>query len=380
MKSLAGSKLRSFLTMLGIIIGVAAVIVLVSLMSGMTDYITDSFSDLGTDQISVSVTNTGTRSVTPDDMYEILEDNSGLLLELSPTVQTRGMVKRGADSLSTTSMTGVSEGYLDIGALELSTGRFLTYSDIVSEQKVCVIGSYVAQELFSGEDPLGQTIKLNGQPYTVVGTLTEKADSEEGSSDDCIYLPYSSATKLAMNSDITSYTFTANSEQMDLAKSVLESELYAVFLNEDLYTVTTLSEMLEMVETITGMMTALLVGIAAISLLVAGIGIMNIQLVSVTERTREIGIRKSLGAKQSVILRQFIMEAGVQSSIGGILGIILGSVLTTVASSLIGLDAPPSVQAIMVSFLVSAGIGILFGYMPAKRAARLNPIDALRSE
>ncbi len=380
MKSLAGSKLRSFLTMLGIIIGVAAVIVLVSLMSGMTNYITDSFSDLGTDQISVSVTNTGTRSVTPDDMYEILEDNSGLLLELSPTVQTRGMVKRGADSLSTTSMTGVSEGYLDIGALELSTGRFLTYSDIVSEQKVCVIGSYVAQELFDGEDPLGQTIKLNGQPYTVVGTLAEKADSEEGSSDDCIYLPYSSATKLAMNSDITSYTFIANSEQMDLAKSVLESELYAVFLNEDLYTVTTLSEMLEMVETITGMMTALLVGIAAISLLVAGIGIMNIQLVSVTERTREIGIRKSLGAKQSVILRQFIMEAGMQSSIGGILGIILGSVLTTVASSLIGLDAPPSVQAIIVSFLVSAGIGILFGYMPAKRAARLNPIDALRSE
>ncbi len=380
LKSLAGSKLRSFLTMLGIIIGVASVIVLVSLMDGMTSYITDSFSDLGTDQISVSVTNTDSRRVEPDDMYEILEENEGLLTGLSPVVSARGTVRRGSESLTTTSVTGVSEGYMSIGALTLQSGRFLSYSDMKSEQKVCVVGTYVAQTLFAGEDPLGQTLKINGEPYTVVGVLGEKADSEEGSSDDCIYLPYSSAAKLSMNSDITSYTFTADSSRMEMAQAAIESALYQVFLSEDLYSVTTLSEMLETVESITGIMTALLVGIAAISLLVAGIGIMNIQLVSVTERTREIGIRKSLGAKQRIILRQFIMEAGVQSSLGGVLGILLGVALTAAASSLIGLEAPPSLTAISASFLVSAGIGVLFGYMPARRAARLNPIDALRSE
>ena len=380
LRSLAGSKLRSFLTMLGIIIGVAAVILLVSLMSGMTSYISDSFSDLGTNQISVSVTNTESRSVEPEDLYEVLDENGSLLYELSPTVSAMGSVRRGSETLRTTSVTGVSEGYAEISSLAVSSGRFISYSDIVSEQKVCVIGSYVSLALFDGEDPLGQTIKLNGEPYTVVGVLAEKAGSEEGSSDDAIYLPYTSAAKLSMSSDITSYIFTVDSDRIEQAQAVIESALYEIFLSEDFYTVTTLSEMLETVESITGMMTALLVGIAAISLLVAGIGIMNIQLVSVSERTREIGIRKSLGARQRVILRQFIIEAGLQSSIGGLLGIALGSGLTVIASSLIGFDAPPSMTAILLSFLVSAGIGVLFGYMPARRAARLNPIDALRSE
>lgn len=380
LRSLAGSKLRSFLTMLGIIIGVAAVILLVSLMSGMTSYISDSFSDLGTNQISVSVTNTESRSVEPEDLYEVLDENGSLLYELSPTVSAMGSVRRGSETLRTTSVTGVSEGYAEISSLGVSSGRFISYSDIVSEQKVCVIGSYVSLALFDGEDPLGQTIKLNGEPYTVVGVLAEKAGSEEGSSDDAIYLPYTSAAKLSMSSDITSYIFTVDSDRIEQAQAVIESALYEIFLSEDFYTVTTLSEMLETVESITGMMTALLVGIAAISLLVAGIGIMNIQLVSVSERTREIGIRKSLGARQRVILRQFIIEAGLQSSIGGLLGIALGSGLTVIASSLIGFDAPPSMTAILLSFLVSAGIGVLFGYMPARRAARLNPIDALRSE
>ena len=380
LRSLAGSKLRSFLTMLGIIIGVAAVILLVSLMSGMTAYISDSFSDLGTDQISVSVTNTESRSVEPEDLYELLDENGDLLYELSPTVSAMGSVRRGSETLRTTSVTGVSEGYAAISSLGVSSGRFLSYSDIISEQKVCVIGSYVSLALFEGEDPLGQTVKLNGEPYTVAGVLAEKADSEEGSSDDAIYLPYTSAAKLSMSSDITSYIFTADSDRIEQAQALIESALYEIFLSEDFYTVTTLSEMLETVESITGMMTALLVGIAAISLLVAGIGIMNIQLVSVSERTREIGIRKSLGARQRVILRQFIIEAGLQSSIGGLLGIALGSGLTVLASSLIGLDAPPSATAILLSFVVSAGIGVLFGYMPARRPARLNPIDALRSE
>ena len=381
LKSLASSKMRSFLTMLGIIIGVGSVIILVSLMQGMTSYISDSFSDLGTDQISVSVTNTDTRNISVDDMYEILETYPETFSNMSPTVSVIATVKNGSESITSTTVSGVGEGYLSLAALELSSGRFIQYSDIISRQKVCVIGTYVAQELFAGENPIGQVLKLNGEPYTVVGLLQEKADSEERSSDDCVYLPYSTATKLSRSADISSYTFVvADIDNMEAAKDFLEEQLYNVFKNEDLYTVTSLSEMLEMVESMTGMMTLVLVGIAAISLLVAGIGIMNIQLVSVTERTREIGIRKSLGAKRGVILQQFIIEAGVQSSLGGIIGIIFGCVVTSVIGSLIGLDASPSVSAVVISFCVSAGIGIIFGYMPARRAASLNPIDALRSD
>ena len=381
LKSLASSKMRSFLTMLGIIIGVGSVIILVSLMQGMTSYISDSFSDLGTDQISVSVTNTDTRKIGVDDMYEILENYPDTFRNMSPTVSVRATVKNGSESITSSTVSGVGEGYLSLAALELSSGRFIQYSDIVSRQKVCVIGTYVAQELFAGQNPVGQVVKLNGEPYTVVGLLQEKADSEERSSDDCVYLPYSTATKLSRSADISSYTFVvADIDSMDSAKEFLKDQLYNVFKNEDLYTVTSLSEMLEMVESMTGMMTLVLVGIAAISLLVAGIGIMNIQLVSVTERTREIGIRKSLGAKRGVILQQFIIEAGVQSSLGGVIGIVFGCVVTSIIGGLIGLDASPSLSAILISFFVSAGIGIIFGYMPARRAARLNPIDALRSE
>ncbi len=381
LKSLASSKMRSFLTMLGIIIGVGSVIILVSLMQGMTSYISDSFSDLGTDQISVSVTNTDTRKIGVDDMYEILENYPDTFRNMSPTVSVRATVKNGSESITSSTVSGVGEGHLSLAALELSSGRFIQYSDIVSRQKVCVIGTYVAQELFAGQNPVGQVVKLNGEPYTVVGLLQEKADSEERSSDDCVYLPYSTATKLSRSADISSYTFVvADIDSMDSAKEFLKDQLYSVFKNEDLYTVTSLSEMLEMVESMTGMMTLVLVGIAAISLLVAGIGIMNIQLVSVTERTREIGIRKALGAKRGVILQQFIIEAGVQSSLGGVIGIVFGCVVTSVIGGLIGLDASPSLSATLISFFVSAGIGIIFGYMPARRAARLNPIDALRSE
>lgn len=381
LKSILSSKMRSFLTMLGIIIGVASVIILVSLMQGMTNYISDSFSDLGTDQISVSVINTSSRSVDVDDMYEILEENSDLFTTMSPSVSVMGQIKSGSETVSTSTIRGVGEDYLTIGAYTLSNGRFIGYSDIVSRQKVCVIGSYLAQYLYFGENPIGQTLKINGEAFTIIGVLEEKAESEEGSSDDCVFLPYSSATKLTRSADISSYTFVIRDlDTMDLCKAFLENELYEVFRNEDLYTVTSLSEMLEMVESMTGTMTLLLVGIAAISLLVAGIGIMNIMLVSVTERTREIGIRKSLGAKRRTILQQFVIEAGVTSSMGGILGIILGCAVTISIGGLIGLDATPSLNWILISFGISAGIGIIFGYMPARRAASLNPIDALRSE
>lgn len=376
-------KMRSLLTMLGIIVGVAAVIILVSLMNGMTGMITDSFEDMGTTSITVTVTERGgSRTVYEEDIYQIRDDNTNLLSGVSPTVTSRGMIKvpGSTDSIMSTA-TGVSEEYADMKMLNVAQGRFLSYLDMEKLTHNCVIGTYIQSELFGGQSALNQTIKINGVSYNVVGVLEEKADSESGTSDDVIYIPYTTALRASTSSYISSYTMTAVSEEkVEEACEVLEAALLDITGDDDYYTV---SNMLEIIDTMTEMidtMTVLLVCIAGISLLVGGIGIMNIMLVSVTERTREIGIRKSLGAKNGAIMSQFVIEAGTVSGIGGIIGIVLGSVVAVFAGNLLGLTAVPSVAAIATSFTISVGIGIAFGYLPARNAARLNPIDALRHE
>ena len=380
--SIIDNKLRSFLTMLGMIIGVASVVALVSLMQGMTSYIADSFADMGVDQITVSVTNTETRNVTIDGMYEFYEENTDLFTGVSPTVSVyQANVKKGGETSSYTTVTGVAESYQTIAKLELSSGRFLSYSDILSRSNVCIVGSYIVQSLFGTDDVLGETLKIKNQTYTIIGVLEEVADSEERSSDDVIYLSYSNAMKLNQINKAATYVFAVlNTDNAPEAKTKIETYLYEIFKDEDLYYVMSMSEIIEMLNEQMGLMTALLVGIAAISLLVAGIGIMNIMLVTVTERKTEIGIRKSLGAKKKDIMSQFVIEAGLTSTIGGVIGIIIGGVATTALGDLIGLPASPSFAAVAVSFGVSVGIGVLFGYMPAGKAAKLNPIDALRSD
>lgn len=376
-------KMRSILTMLGIIVGVAAVIILVSLMNGMTGMITDSFEDMGTTSITVSVTERGgSRTVYEEDIYRIRDDNPDLISGVSPSVTARGTIKvpGSTDSIMSTA-TGVSEEYADMKMLNVEQGRFLTFMDMETLSHNCVIGTYIQQQLFGGMQAVGQTIKINGVSYNVIGVLEEKAESKQRSADDCIYIPYTTALRASTTSYISSYTLTAVSEDMvESACDMLERELFKITGDEDYFTV---SNMLEIIETMTEMldtMTILLVCIAGISLLVGGIGIMNIMLVSVTERTREIGIRKSLGAKRSAIMSQFVIEAGVVSGIGGIIGIVLGSVVAIFAGNLLSLTATPSVGAIVTAFSVSVGIGIIFGYLPAKNAATLNPIDALRHE
>lgn len=383
MKSIWSNKMRSFLTMLGIIIGVASVIILVSLVNAYMSYMTDSFSSMGTNQITVNMINLSSRSVSDEEMYEFYSEQGEVFDEISPMVSIGGTIKHGNDSMTSTSITGVSEAYLSIKDWELQYGRNLQYGDMTGRHKVCVIGTYVADELYgSAENAYGETLKINGYAFTIVGVAAQQEDEmEEGGTDDFVWMPYTRAVKMARNSNINNYVFTVSDlSQATAAKSQIESFLYERFKDEDLYTVTAMSEMLDELNSMIAMVSAGLGGIAGISLLVAGVGVMNIMLVSVTERTREIGIRKALGARKSVIMQQFVIEAAVTSSLGGIIGIILGSVVTSAVGKLAELSATPTPAAVLVSFGVSVGIGLLFGYMPANRAAGLNPIDALRGD
>lgn len=378
-KSLMSSKMRSFLTMLGIIIGVAAVIILVGLMNGMTNSVLETFESMGTNLITVNIRGRGgNRTVTTEQMMALIDENPDLISGISPNVTTNATVKVGTESDDTTCY-GVNEYYKSIRSVELSQGRFLEYIDVERRQKNCVIGSYIAENYFGGTNPVGQQMKIGGNTYTVIGVVEEGADSEEGSSDDVIYIPYTLARNLAWNSFVSNYLISAvDNDTVDGAAEKVEKLLLSVYSSSDYYSMMKMSEMMETVNDITGQMTMLLVGIAGISLLVGGIGIMNIMLVSVTERTREIGIRKSLGARRRDIMSQFVVEAATSSAVGGMLGIILGIAGAYGLGNLIDLKAAPSFGSIMLAFGVSVGIGIIFGYSPASKASKLNPIDALR--
>lgn len=379
LKSMSASKMRAFLTMLGIIIGVAAVIMLTSIVGGFSNTMTDSFESLGTNLITVTLRGrAGNIPIDPDDVFDFCSENRDLISYVSPSVTSSVLAKYGSTNLTTTAY-GVSEDYQQIKSYELSSGRFISYMDTVSRSKVCVIGSYIANELFAGASPIGKDIKVNGEGHTIVGVLSEKQGSSEGSGDDMIIIPYTSATRLTRNGIITSYSINARDKSNVAATlAAIEDYLFSVFEDEDVYSVFSMDEALDKINELTGMLTMVLVGIAAISLLVGGIGIMNIMLVSVTERTREIGIRKALGGKRRDILLQFIIEAATTSGLGGVIGIVFGCVCAFFLAKLIGMTAAFSVGSIAVSFSVSVIIGITFGYFPAAKASKLNPIEALR--
>jgi len=381
-KSLLSSKMRSFLTMLGIIIGVASVILLVSLISGMSEDMSASFESMGTNLISVSIRGRGGNiTIDPDDMQELTDENSDSLAAVTPVASIMNVTaKYGANNLTTTS-TGCNEYYSEIKSAEVESGRFLTYLDVEKRQKTCVLGTYIVQELFDGVSPLGEQIKINGTSFTVVGVLKEKADSEEGGDDDIILIPYTAASRLSRMSSVSSYSFSAvSTEDVEQAMAAINKKMSEYFTSTDYYSVFSASQALEQVNEIMGTVTLVLVGVAAISLLVGGIGIMNIMLVSVTERTREIGIRKSLGAKRRDIMSQFVVEAATTSAVGGVIGIIIGLVSAYGIGSLFDMTVKPSWYAVLIAFSVSVSIGIIFGYFPANKAAKMHPIDALRQD
>lgn len=379
MSTIWSSKVRSFLTMLGIIIGIAAVIILVSLMGGLTQQLTDMFAEIGTNTIQVSITPRNGKKVDPDEFYKFAEDNENLIADVSPYITITGTLKCGTEN-ETGSVSGVSESFNEMKMMKVEQGRFIQYSDIASKSKTCVIGTYQEEKLFGKGQALGKKLKLNGVPLTVVGVFEQKEDSSSGSSDDAVYIPYTTAIKLGKSSVVTVYSVNSvDEEHVDAATSAIKQFLNKKMGDENYYMVISMKEMIERMSTMMNSMQTVLVCIAGISLLVGGIGIMNIMLVSVTERTREIGIRKSLGAKQKNIMMQFVIEAGTVSCIGGVIGIILGALVAVGAGKLLLKSTiTPSVTSIIVAFSVSVAIGIGFGYLPAKKAAQLNPIDALR--
>ena len=399
LKSLMTSKMRALLTMLGIIIGVGAVIVITSLGNGMQNMMNEQFEKLGANLVQVQLFMYGgdSRSVDPDDMYELVDKYPQYISGVTPYVSAQLAVRQGSEDFERTSIYGVGETFLNergatMSGQNLGKGRFISYIDAARYQNVCVIGAYLEEEAFQG-DALGKQLSIGGEHFTVIGVLEKNSDMSEGSGDDIIYLPYTTALRLSGSADASMYMFTSTSKDTAAtAKGIIENRLYKTFQSSDYYFVMTSAEMMDAMNAMMGTMMAVLVAIAAISLLVGGIGIMNIMLGSVTERTREIGIRKSLGAKRKDIRGQFIIEAGTTSAIGGVLGILVGIGLASLAGSLIGgmmtssmgggstFSAVPNLSSVAVAFGVSVGIGILFGYLPAKKAAALNPIDALRYE
>lgn len=381
-KSIRSNKVRSFLTMLGVIIGVSSVIAAVGFAQGSTKSITDQIESLGTNLIQINIFGRNSnRNVTYEQLKDFAEKNSSVIAAIAPQSSGTKTVKYKTKNRETTVL-GTSPEYETIKNVHVQSGRFLLNSDVDRMQNIAVIGTAVVNDIFSGENPIGEKIKINGHIFTVIGVLEEKDDGQDDGDDDRIIIPITVAQRLNSSAIIRSFALqAAGADTVDSAMTKLEAFLIKVYKDEDTFRVFNQAEMLESLDSMTGTMTAVLAGIAAISLIVGGIGIMNIMLVSVTERTREIGIRKAIGAKKKNILVQFLIEAIIVTGIGGLMGVGIG--VGIIRFVIGGLDLVPEVYSmtwIMISFGISLIVGVIFGLFPAYKAASLNPIEALRAE
>ena len=369
------NKMRSFLTMLGIIIGVMAVVMLMSIGQSASSSITGSISSLGANLLSISITDEDC-VVTLEELEEYIGDLP--IIGIAPVITANVRVKTGTSSRNRT-ITGVSANYREIYGADVQAGRWFLESDIEWRTPVCILGTRVAGDIFGSYDVVGKTITLDDNVFTVIGLLQQSGSSISGNADNVILLPLTTAERLAGNTTVSTYYIAAKREEdVDMIKSVCEAALYDLTGDEDSYTVLSQSTVLDTMSEVTSTVTIMLGGIAGISLLVGGIGIMNIMLVTVTERTREIGIRKAIGAKRRIILFQFMVEACVLSLLGGLIGVgisLLGlQVYSLIAKTQVTMYW--NYAALALGFCVV--IGMVFGIYPANKAAKLQPIDALR--
>lgn len=375
LKAIVNHKMRSLLTMLGIIIGVMAVVILVSITQSAATGITSSISDMGSQQITATLTSEDV-SITAESVESLA---GGAVSGVAPVITASETVRHNSEAGSY-SVVGVTESYFQVQDVAVQSGRLIAGSDLEWDTYVAVIGTEVATDLFGTWDAVGGTITLGDRNYKVVGVLEEQGSSLTGSEDSKVLIPYSTAQRLTGQKGVSSfYVQAASASLVDRAINTVESFLLQATRDEEAYTVSNQSEVLDTMDDVTNTMSLLLAGIAAISLLVGGIGIMNIMLVSVTERTREIGIRKAVGAKRKHILLQFLCESCILSVLGGTIGLAMSWGVVTVYSLAAGSSASLNWGIAGAALLFCGVIGILFGSYPAAKASRLQPIDALHS-
>ena len=385
LRSISSNKMRAVLTMLGIIIGVMALVVLVSLVNGATSTVTDAVSSLGNSMITVTISDDMGSPVTMDTINEWMDGEEALGL-IAPYASDSVTGRHGAEYGSVT-VYGTNSAYYDLQGLQLSMGRWLKNADMDNHSYVCIINETAAEELIGYADCVGQTLILDGTEFTVVGVLEDDEDSLTAvfSANSMVaYIPYTTLIRLSdsVTKDITTfYVGAAEGSTIDIAETVLDTILYERFEeDDDAYELSSSNVLEDTMSTITSTLSIMLGGIAAISLVVGGIGIMNIMMVTVTERTREIGIRKAIGASRGTILTQFLMEAVVLCMMGCAVGIflswaILQTVNTIVVSTGMQFSLDTGVVAVAVVFCFI--IGVVFGLYPANKAAKMKPIDAL---
>ncbi len=380
-KAITSNKMRAFLTMLGIIIGVYALVVLVSLVNGATTSVTDSISSLGTNLLSVTISDDKGNPYRLKDLEELMNQDG--IEEVAPITQTTATISGSLEEESGR-VYGTTGAYFRIQGKEVQLGRILKSVDVDNHVNVAVITEDTATELFGQINIVGENIKINGMSYEIIGVLEEdeSAASALSSSNYEVYVPYTSLIRFVdgLSSNITSfYVSVTNEDDMDAAEANLEQILLERFYqDEDAFDIMNQSSIAEVMSSVTGTLSLLLGGIAAISLLVGGIGIMNIMLVSVTERTREIGVRKAIGAGRAVIMLQFLIEAFVVSMMGCIIGIFLSWMTLQIINKVGGVNYSLSLPVVAISILFSLLVGLVFGLYPANKAAKMKPIDALR--
>lgn len=377
-KNINGNKLRTILTMLGLIIGIASVIILVGIGSGTSNQVTSQVQSLGADVLTLNITSSDT-SLEYDNIDEL--KNIQDITAAAPYKTVSGTVTHGENSSGRANIIATTNEYMEVMNLTISSGRLLSTIDLDNNSKVCLLGSDIAETLFENDTVAGNSIKIDGDNYTVIGVITATGSSMGNDIDSMVIIPFTTAKYLDSDRTINNvYIKVEDENKIENVSSRVESYIISTLgLTTDDFSVSSQDSMLSTMDEVNNSLSIMLGGIASISLIVAGIGVMNVMLVSVTERTKEIGIRKALGAKRSDILIQFLIEALLLCIVGGIIGIGLGVGIGMLLNQM-GYNFVPEIWIILIAFFSSVMIGLLFGIFPAYKASKLNPIDALHTE